>query len=203
MIDEFTLLPGTLKDKVGGDVQTYSTPMLTEGRKVDLEIIWGSHSDRAEALGLKGKYDLLECFDVIVYLKHVNGERYAYINFGEGLDKGTRYQLPGPFVLPGQPAGELSVERRTSELVEPDDQSPLSFTVVSDAESGEVEPDRPSPADEVVMVAFFTVKDECAADGRHFAWSQVCDKLGISPGGKQYGRIKAILDRWGIDYQDL
>lgn len=95
IIDEFTLLPGFLK-AIDYNVQNYSFPMLTEGRKVDLSCLWGIHSDRAKPMGLEGAADLKECFDVIVYLKKVKGSYYAICDFGEGKED-QRYALPGPF----------------------------------------------------------------------------------------------------------
>lgn len=95
IIDEFTLLPKLLK-KIDYDVQEYSFPMLTEGRKVAMAMCWGIHSNRAELLGLKGAADLRECFDVIVYLKKVKGLYFALVDFGEGREE-ARYSLPGPF----------------------------------------------------------------------------------------------------------
>jgi len=102
-IDEFTLLPDALK-QADYDVQQYSIPALTEGRKVRMNCIWGIHSDRVKAMGLEGKGDIKECFDAVVYLKHnaQTDERYALVDFGDGVDKDTRYAHPGPFVIHGQ-----------------------------------------------------------------------------------------------------
>ena len=95
IIDEFTLLPKLLK-KINYDVQEYSFPMLTEGRKVDMSLCWGIHSGGAKSMGLEGAADLKECFDVIVYLKKVKGFYYAICDFGEGKED-RKYALPGPF----------------------------------------------------------------------------------------------------------
>lgn len=100
LIDEFTLLPGYLKES-GYNIQSYSFPLLTEGRKADMNCVWGSHSDRAKPLGLEGMADLRECFDAIVYLKKVQGDFYAICDFGEGKES-IRYTLPGPFAPPDQ-----------------------------------------------------------------------------------------------------
>jgi len=97
-IDEFTLLPGYLK-QADYEVQNYSFPMLTEGRKVEMTCLWGTHSDRAKPLGFEGIADLKECFDAIVYLKKVQDEYYALVDFGEGKQS-TRFTLPGPFIRP-------------------------------------------------------------------------------------------------------
>jgi len=105
IIDEFTLLPGYLKE-LGYKSQTYSFPMLTEGRKVEMSCLWGIHSDRVKATGFEGMGDLRECFDAIAYLKHVKGNYYALVDFGEGKED-IHYIPPGPFfVQPAPPAAE-------------------------------------------------------------------------------------------------
>jgi hypothetical protein len=193
MIDELTLLPGIIKD-LGGDIQAYNKPLLTEGRKVDLCAVWGVHSDRVDALGLKGAADLKECFDAVVYLKNIAGQRYALVDFGEGIDKAKRYRLPGPFVLNAQPAQLAAGDIDT-------DQAQPVWQVAPETESAEVErqPERPSAEDEAVMVAFFTVKE--TSDGGPINWAEVCRQANLTPGGKQYDRIKAILGRWGVRYE--
>ncbi len=98
IIDEFTLLPRTLKTQHSFDIQDYSIPMLTEGRKVKLNCVWGIHSDRVSAMGLEGAGDIKECFDVVVYLKKVKDQRYAICDFGEGKED-IRYIHPGPFAV--------------------------------------------------------------------------------------------------------
>lgn len=106
IIDEFTLLPGYLKE-AGYNVKSYSFGMLTEGRKVEMSCLWGIHSDRVKATGFEGMADLRECFDAIVRLKHVKGDYYALVDFGEGKET-TRYIPPGPFfVQPTRPAEDL------------------------------------------------------------------------------------------------
>ncbi len=108
IIDEFTLLPGYLKE-AGYNVKSYSFGMLTEGRKVEMSCLWGIHSDRVKATGFEGMADLRECFDAIVRLKHVKGDYYALIDFGEGKET-TRYIPPGPFfVQPTRPAEDLLI----------------------------------------------------------------------------------------------
>lgn len=102
-IDEFTLLPKALKT-LDYNVQSYSLPALTEGRKVGINCVWGIHSDKVKAMGLEGASDIKECFDAIVYLKNVQGERYAICDFGEGKRKDVKYMHPGPFASsPQQP----------------------------------------------------------------------------------------------------
>lgn len=101
IIDEFTLLPGFLKKAADYNIQDYSFPMLTEGRKVEMTCLWGTHSDRAKPLGFEGVTDLKECFDVLVYLKKVKGNYYAICDFGEGKED-IRYTLPVPFATTTQ-----------------------------------------------------------------------------------------------------
>jgi hypothetical protein len=72
----------------------YFKGILTGGRKVLMSIIIGSHSDRAEPLGLKGEADLKDGL-VIVRLK---GDRLR--GFSATLDKGDgerAVSLPGPY----------------------------------------------------------------------------------------------------------
>jgi hypothetical protein len=102
IIDEFTLLPRTLRDHHDFEVRDYSVSLLTEGRKVKMNCVWGIHSDRVGPMGLEGAGDIRECFDVVVYLKNVKGERFAVVDFGDGKED-IRYTLPGPFIGPKQP----------------------------------------------------------------------------------------------------
>lgn len=104
IVDEFTLLPSYLKE-AGYSVKSYSFPMLTEGRKVEMSCLWGIHSDRVKATGFEGMGDLRECFDAIVRLKHVKGDYYALVDFGEGKET-TRYIPPGPFFIQPRQATE-------------------------------------------------------------------------------------------------
>ena len=122
-IDEFTLLPKVLKG-IGYDIQAYSVPALTEGRKVNIHCIWGIHSDRVKAMGLEGAGDLKECFDAVVYLKQVKGEYYALVDFGEGKEE-VKYLHPGPFIIEhdSDPPAEPFQVRADSK---PDQETPIS-----------------------------------------------------------------------------
>ncbi len=134
-IDEFTLLPQFLRES-GYNVQSYSIPALTEGRKVGMNCVWGVHSDRVKALGLKGASDLKECFDAVVYLRYdaSTNERYAMVDWmnGDGMQS-QRYAHPGPFVVHGQ---AQAVEESPQEvaLLEAPAPSILNATVAPDAE---------------------------------------------------------------------
>lgn len=120
IVDEFTLLPGYLKE-AGYKVKSYSFPMLTEGRKVEMSCLWGIHSDRVKATGFEGMGDLRECFDAVVRLKHVKGDYYALVDFGEGKET-TRYIPPGPFFVQPRQATEdlLTVDNEPEPKPEPD-----------------------------------------------------------------------------------
>ena len=186
-IDEFTLLPGYLKE-ADYNVQSYSFPLLTEGRKTAMNCIWGSHSDRAKPLGLEGMSDLRECFDAIVYLKKIKGEYYAIVDFGEGKEK-THYSLPGPFhaahsvqLLPSVSTGVTDVPETILDL--------------------DVEPDEPAgPTDEEMKAieAFVAIKDS----GK-FSWRKATQaaygqgKFGEGPNKN----LRTTLDKFGIDYSE-
>jgi hypothetical protein len=177
IIDEFTLLPGYLK-QADYAVQDYSFPMLTEGRKVDMGCLWGTHSDRAKPLGLEGYADLKECFDVIIYLKRVKGEFYAFCDFGEGKED-AKYTLPGPF-------NQVS----TGALPEPEQPIDMAFVVA------EPEPGKPSENEMAIIEAVMQVK----MDYDKIVWSRVTSLLGWTATGPNNERIKAVLDKWNVNY---
>ncbi len=172
-IDEFTLLPQALKG-AGYNVQSYSVPVLTEGRKVRINALWGIHSDRAEALGLKGAYDLLECFDALVYLKNVKGEIYAIVDFGEGKET-TRYTHPGPFETRSTPALQPSQQPTTPQLTPPS-QPEL----------------QPTEREQTILAAW----------EQHRSFPKIHHYLtGASkPGGKNYKLYQQVLDKFGIKW---
>lgn len=192
MIDEFTLLPGYLKE-ADYDVQSYSFPMLTEGRKVDMSCLWGSHSDRAKSLGFEGMADLKECFDCIVYLKQVRGNFYALVDFGEGKED-IRYTLPGPFARPGQSVDTVpSLPETTTETATIDD---LAFVVGPDPDP---DPDAPTPGEMAIIEAFVSVRD----NGK-FSWRKAT-QAAYGPGKFGEGpnkNLRATLDKFGIDYSE-
>ena len=68
--DEWTLLSKKIKDF--GEI---IDPLLTESRKVAIDFVLATHSETAESLGLKGRFDLKKNFDAILRLKQVNNER--------------------------------------------------------------------------------------------------------------------------------
>lgn len=181
IVDEFTLLPRILKDQLGFDVKSYSYPILTEGRKVGLNCIWGSHSDRAEALGLQGAKDLIECFDVVVYLKSTNRGHYALCDFGEGKQD-IRYRLPGPFVIQGQAE---SVDDSETKLL------------VDDMPTMEIPDPIPNDEEKLAIVGFRTV-----ARSGEFSWNKATQAaFGESRVGKNYhNKLRRILDKFSVDY---
>jgi hypothetical protein len=89
IIDEFFHL--NLKIKGFADM---FLPLLLEGREYGIHLALISQSDRAQPLGIKGKADLLECFDAIVHFNYVKntGKRVVYANFGQG----NKQYLPPP-----------------------------------------------------------------------------------------------------------
>lgn len=190
LIDEFTLLPGYLKD-AGYNVQDYSFPLLTEGRKADMNCVWGSHSDRAKPLGLEGMADLRECFDALIYLKKVKGKYFAFVDFGEGRED-VRYLLPGPFIIQ-QNAPAMSPEPEAAPKATIDD---LSFMVA------ETKPEqaKPSNDEEKAIIAFVTVRDS----GK-FSMNKVIKlAFGENKTGVFYhDKLKKILDKFNIDYSDI
>lgn len=135
IIDEFTLLPQFLRE-TGYNVQNYSMPALTEGRKVQMSCVWGVHSDKVKALGLEGASDLKECFDAVVYLRYdaSTNERYAMVDWmnGDGMQS-QRYAHPGPFVVHGQAQAAEEVPQEVA-LLEAPTPSILNHTVIPDAE---------------------------------------------------------------------
>jgi hypothetical protein len=187
VIDEFTLLPTVFKDKKL-DIKEYSKPLLTEGRKVAMDVVWGIHSVRAEALGLQGAYDLLECFDAVVYLVKVKGKpAYAQVDFGEGADKSIKYRLPGPFVIPGQASPPVN------------DGVPLLAEPVGDM--WHYEPPEPEPDEEEAQaIAAFTA----LRDSGEFSWRKVTQAaFGEGRYGQTYNdKLKAILDKFHVDYSE-
>lgn len=189
-IDEFTLLPGYLK-KAGYDVQDYSFPLLTEGRKVGMNCLWGTHSKRAKQLGLEGATDLQECFDVVVYLKKVKGEYYAICDFGEG-DEDQKYTLPGPFhQTQSLPAPAIAHQPKEIEAppVAPAD---MAF-VVKDPE-----PNRSTDEEMKAIESFVSARDS----GDTFYWKDATQlAFGVGKFGKNYTlKLKRILDKFAIDY---
>jgi hypothetical protein len=191
VIDEFTQLPKVFK-KQGLDVQEYSLPLLTEGRKVGLNVIWGIHSDRAKYLGLEGAMDLKECFDAIVYLQNNvdTGERWAEIDFGQGRDKARRYRLPGPFTMNAQPA-----QLGTGGDVDTDQAQPV-WHVAPETESVDVEPGRPTDEEQAIIFHYVDLRDN---DRHNFSYNEVARRALGSAGGWQVKRIKETLEKFGIE----
>jgi hypothetical protein len=178
IIDEFTLLPGFLK-AIDYNIQNYSFPMLTEGRKVDLCCLWGIHSDRAKPMGLEGAADLKECFDVIVYLKKVKGDYYAICDFGEGKED-QRYALPGPFSSRNGPTPE------TLSLPEPG----------PEADEGSILDLKVEPENSEQMVVDCYLETGSYSKAFRLLYEMGNDKPYTGAiGGNQTAKVKAILDK--------
>jgi hypothetical protein len=195
-VDEFTLLPKKLKS-IGYEIQDYSFSALTEGRKVGMNCVWGSHSDRAEALGLKGATDLKECFDAIVYLKKVKGDYYAMVNFGEGIEE-TKYNHPGPFTI-ARPTSKVKI----LSLPTPGETAknkPESIAVSNWPKAKpDLDPDAPTSDEMAAIEAFVSVRDS----GK-FSWRKAT-QAAYGPGKFGDGpnqNLRATLDKFGIDYSE-
>lgn len=69
-------------------------PLLLEGREYGIHLTLLSQSKRVGALGLKGKGDLLDCFDAVITFKFNKDteKRTVQANFGQGF----RTYLPPP-----------------------------------------------------------------------------------------------------------
>jgi hypothetical protein len=89
-----------LIDEYRGIVQNVSksgkaiTTLLTEARKVQIDMVLVSHSKLVKALGMAGEGDLREGF-AVVHLRETQGQRTATLDVGQGE---LPAQLPGPFV---------------------------------------------------------------------------------------------------------
>jgi hypothetical protein len=88
-IDELTLLHKHCKI-----FPAFMQVMLTESRKVNIRLTVCVHSRRAQFLGLKGGYDLVEGITFLT-LKNDRGNRYGELETDEGI---IRVTLPGPFL---------------------------------------------------------------------------------------------------------
>lgn len=80
-----------IKTKSAGPV---FTTLLTEARKVEMNVVLANHSSLVGALGLEGASDLKEGL-VLVHLRNVNGVRKAMVDKGEGP---YEVRLPGAYI---------------------------------------------------------------------------------------------------------
>jgi hypothetical protein len=191
IIDEFTLLPKVLKE-INFDVKAYSIPALTEGRKVGINCMWGVHSDRVTALGLEGASDVRECFDAIVHLKNVNGQRYGLIDYGEGKLE-TRFVHPGPFRNSPEPAATS-----LATLPETTENRPSIFNLPVAGGPAEMAADEPDETEAAVIEAWNESRSlsacyrawHLAKHGRQFEGRCNGDKLNM---------MKAILEKWDVE----
>lgn len=100
--------------------------LLTESRKVNINLAVGSHSRRVRSLGLDGKGDLLEGLRVIQLVRHRDGRREALV---EDQDGQMSAYLPGEYeVLPPSNGGDndlalLTRPEEPSELVPGSDEA--------------------------------------------------------------------------------
>ena len=68
------------------NLDNYLLPLLTESRKVGIDLMLATHSQTAESLGLKGKADLKTAFDATLFLKNINGKRMCDLDNGESIN---------------------------------------------------------------------------------------------------------------------
>jgi hypothetical protein len=77
------------------NLDCYLLPLLTESRKVGIDLILATHSQTAESLGLKGKADLKTAFDAVLILKNISGKRLIDLYNGESI---INYHHCGAFI---------------------------------------------------------------------------------------------------------
>jgi hypothetical protein len=95
--DEWTTVSKNIQN-----LNRYLLPLLTESRKVGIDLMLATHSQTAESLGLKGKADLKSVFDSILILRNIDGKRIIELNSGESI---INYHHCGEFI-PHYPAIE-------------------------------------------------------------------------------------------------
>lgn len=59
-------------------------PILTQGRKLSIDLIVGSNGATAKSLGLAGEMDLVNNFEAVLRLSKVKNDRLVNVDFGEG-----------------------------------------------------------------------------------------------------------------------
>lgn len=99
MIDEYTMIPMQLEELMGKKpgqefMKKFRNTMFTEGRKIRIFPCFATHSKRASATGFSGAVDMFEMINHKIFLKNVNGDRFAEIQFAD--EKQTvKYAVPG------------------------------------------------------------------------------------------------------------
>jgi hypothetical protein len=88
--DEWTTVSKNLNN-----LDAYLLPLLTESRKVGIDLMLATHSQTAESLGLKGKADLKTAFDAVLILKNISGKRIVDLDNGESI---SNYHHCGAFI---------------------------------------------------------------------------------------------------------
>jgi uncharacterized membrane protein YuzA (DUF378 family) len=104
LIDELNLLNLRIPD-----FPDLWLPILLEGREYGAGCWIIGQSKTAQSIGLSGRYDLLECFDLVAAAKkdHRTGDRWAEVE-AAGMDT-ERFEMPGPFPSGnGTPPGDLA-----------------------------------------------------------------------------------------------
>jgi hypothetical protein len=77
--DEWHIISTEIKD-----IADLTRPILTQGRKLSIDLIVGSHGATAKSLGLSGEMDLVQNFEAILRLNKIKNERLVAIDFGDG-----------------------------------------------------------------------------------------------------------------------
>ncbi len=90
--DEWHIISTEIKD-----LADLIRPILTQGRKLSMDLIVGSNGATAKSLGLAGEMDLVNNFEAILRLSKVKDNRLVAVDFGEGE---VLYQHCGAFHSP-------------------------------------------------------------------------------------------------------
>lgn len=90
VIDEHALFVHKIPDFVNRLTEI----ALCQGRQYGIKLIIASQGSTAMSTGFKGRMDLMKNFDADIELKKVHDNRYASVDFGDGMRE--NYSLPMP-----------------------------------------------------------------------------------------------------------
>jgi hypothetical protein len=76
-------------------------PVLVEGRKTAIDLIFATQSKRARNISLKGQMDLMSSFDILVDLQNENGNHRCFVD-ASGNNEWMEYSLPGAYMTTGK-----------------------------------------------------------------------------------------------------
>jgi hypothetical protein len=77
--DEWHIISTEIKE-----IADLTRPILTQGRKLSIDLIVGSNGATAKSLGLSGEMDLVQNFEAILRLNKIKNERLVAVDFGDG-----------------------------------------------------------------------------------------------------------------------